>query len=361
MLIANGGAPSYSPTGHLLYVQEGNLMSAPYDRTRRELTQPPVQVVEDAPHYSLSRTGMLVYSTATQVTTSLWWVDRSGHSEILLPWARRQIHLPRLSRDNRRIVMQIRTGTDRNIWTYDMTGDALTKLTFEWSNGWPVFTPDGARVFYGSNRSGGAWDIYWKAADGTGAETPLLAQPPTHIPRAVSPNGDWLAYSESAVDTDEDLWLLPLREEGMARPFARTGAREQEPAFSPDSRWLAYVSNESGRDEVYVKPIAGDGGKWQISANGGVEPLWNPNGHEIFFRESEKVYAVDVTIGAGIAAGAPTVLFEGRYALSEVGSNYDISLDGQRFLMVDSGVAGSAPLNIVTNWSEELKRLVPTH
>jgi hypothetical protein len=112
---------------------------------------------------------------------------------------------------------------------------------------------------------------------------------------------------------------------------------------------------------VYVKPIAGDGGKWQISANGGVEPLWNPNGHEIFFRESEKVYAVDVTIGAGIAAGAPTVLFEGRYALSEVGSNYDISLDGQRFLMVDSGVAGSAPLNIVTNWSEELKRLVPTH
>lgn len=360
-LIADGGgSPSFSPTGHLLYTQEGNLMAIPFDLTGLHVTGPPVQVLEGVQYYSLSRAGLLVYSAAPQVRTALAWVDRRGRSVTLLPPAPRNILHPRLTHDNSRVVMQIQTGPDRNIWTYDIARDVLTKLTFDGSNLWPTVTPDGTRVVYASNRPGTTWDIYSKPVDGSGAETPLVVQPLMQIPRAISRDGDWLAYSETRVETGEDLWLLPLRNEATSRPFASTHAREQQPAFSPDARWLAYVSNESGHDEVYVRPMVGDAGKWQISYGGGVEPLWSPNGREIFFRDDEKTYSVNVTIGPGVAFRTPKVLFEGRYILSAVGSqNYDVSVDG-RFLMVSSGTAdATAPLNVVTNWLQELDRLVP--
>jgi serine/threonine-protein kinase len=178
----------------------------------------------------------------------------------------------------------------------------------------------------------------------------------------MSPDGRWLAFSETGSSTSEDVWLRSMSEQGVVRPLAQTRAREIEPTFSVDSRWIAYSSNESGRFEIYVKPVSDAPGKWQIvSDGGGVEPLWASSGRELFFREGEKMWAVDVASEPAFSAGKPTLLFEGPYSLSSTDSqNYDVSHDGKRFLMLRPQPSSPEPLQIVTNWFEELKRLVPT-
>jgi Tol biopolymer transport system component len=149
-----------------------------------------------------------------------------------------------------------------------------------------------------------------------------------------------------------------------AQPFLRTRFDESVPRFSPDGRWLAYISNESGQFEIYVQPYPGPGGEWQISTEGGTEPAWNPNGRELFYRSGDKMMTVDIATQPGLAAGKPRLLFQGRYQLTQGTSpNYDVSPDGQRFLMLKpSETEASAPtqINVVLNWFEELKRKVPT-
>jgi Tol biopolymer transport system component len=148
-----------------------------------------------------------------------------------------------------------------------------------------------------------------------------------------------------------------------AQPFLRTQFNEAAPRFSPDGRWLAYFSNESDRYEVYVQPYPGPGGKWQVSTEGGTEPAWNPNEHELFYRSGDKMMAVDIATQPSFTAGKPRVLFEGPYLRAPgTTTNYDLSRDGQRFLMVKrSEKAETAPtqINVVLNWFEELKRRVP--
>jgi Tol biopolymer transport system component len=360
VLVSDGGSfPQYSPSGHLLYVQSGNLMAVPFDATTLEVTGTPVVVVEGATTFGLSNTGSLVYALNPQSRATLVWVDRQGSVEPL-PASPQGYGHPKLSPDGRRILVQIQTGTDRNIWTYDIGRDAMPRLTFEGANFWPLWTPDGQRVLYASNRPKTTWDIVARAADGSGAEEAVLTRPGDQVPRSMSPNGEWLAYTEASTDTSQDIWLFPMRSKGEPRPFARTAALESEPMFSPDSRWLAYVSNESGRSEVYVRPLEG-AGKWQVSTDGGVEPRWGPNGREVFYRNGGKMYAVDVSAESAIAVGKAHLLFEGPYSLSQIGSpNYDVSRDGRRFLMLKPEAAAPPPVNIVMNWFDELKRLVPT-
>jgi serine/threonine-protein kinase len=148
-----------------------------------------------------------------------------------------------------------------------------------------------------------------------------------------------------------------------AQPFLRTPFTESAPRFSPDGHWLTYVSDESGRFETYVQPYPGPGGRWQISTEGGNEPVWNPNGRELFYRSGDKMMAVDVATQPTFAAGKPRVLFEGQYARTLFTiPNYDVTLDGQRFLMLkpsDSAEAAPTQINVVLNWFEELKRRVP--
>jgi dipeptidyl aminopeptidase/acylaminoacyl peptidase len=147
--------------------------------------------------------------------------------------------------------------------------------------------------------------------------------------------------------------------------FLSTPATEGAPRFSPDGRWMAYVSDESGRPEVYVQPYPGPGGKWQISADGGIEPLWNPNGRELFYRSSNRVLAVPVTTQPTFSAGRPTMLFEGEYLASpfpNTGVTYDVTPDGQRFLMIkDARTASATQINVVVNWFEDLRRLLPAN
>ncbi len=178
-----------------------------------------------------------------------------------------------------------------------------------------------------------------------------------------SPDGQLLAFVEVNPTTGYDIWVLRLSDR-KAQPFLRTPFNESVPRFSPDGRWLAYISNESGRYEIYVQPYPGPGGKWQISTEGGTEPIWNPNGRELFYRSGDKMMAVDIATQPSFTAGKPRVLFEGRYELSPATTpNYDVSPDGQRFLMLKPAEASEAAptqINVVLNWFEELKRRVPT-
>jgi eukaryotic-like serine/threonine-protein kinase len=247
----------------------------------------------------------------------------------------------------------------------------LTRFTFEGSlNNPAVWTPDGKRIAFSSNKEG-VQNIFWQLADGSGGLERLTTGDYAQIPMSWSPDGQLLAFFEVNPTTGYDIWVqqmgAPSAGSGQlrkAQPFLRTTFNESVPKFSPDGNWLVYVSDESGRYEIYVQPYPRPGGKLQISTEGGTEPVWNPNGRELFYRNGDKMMAVDIATQPSFAAGKPRMLFEGKYQPTPgTAPNYDVSPDGQRFLMLKpSGSAEAAPtqINVVLNWFEELKQKVPT-
>ena len=252
---------------------------------------------------------------------------------------------------------------DVQVWLHDLSQETLTRFTFEGNRNLnSVWTPDGKRIAFNSNKEGPPQRIFWQLADGSGGLERLTNGEYAQVPMSWSPDGQLLAFMENHPTTGYDIWVLRLADR-KAQPFLRTPFNESVPRFSPDGRWLAYISNESGRYEVYVQPYPGPGGKWLISTEGGTEPAWNSNGRELFYRSGDKMMAVDIATQPSFTAGKPRVLFEGRYVPTPATSpNYDVSPDGQRFLMLKpSEQEASAPtqINVVLNWFEELKRRVP--
>ena len=226
-------------------------------------------------------------------------------------------------------------------------------MTAEGINRQPVWTPDGMGIAFVSNQ----YNLYRKPADGSGEREllPTGERTRTLYPTSWSPDGQTLAFQQATAG--RDIWMLPLK--GEATSFLATSFTERSPMFSPDGRWLAYVSNESGRFEVYVQAYPGPGGKWPISIEGGNEPLWSRDGRELFYREGNKMMVVAVRTAPTFTADKPRLLFEGLY-VTDSSANYDVSLDGQRFLMIKEEGQGSQ-INVILNWFEELKRLVPTN
>jgi Tol biopolymer transport system component len=257
------------------------------------------------------------------------------------------------------VVVEIEEGS-HDIWVYELGRGTLTRLTFQFANHWPIWAPDGKRVTFRSERNGPS-NLYWKLADGSGPDERLTTSEFSEFGGSWSPDGKMLAFMGQAPATGWDIWVLELDgKTAKSRLFLQTPFSERQPAFSPDSRWLAYTSNESGRYEVYVQPYPGPGGKWQVSTEGGMEPVWARNGQELFYRNGDKMMAVAVQTRPSFTVGTAKMLFEGRYA-TPVSTNYDISADGQRFLMVKGSQQESAPtqLTVVLNWFQELKRLAP--
>jgi serine/threonine-protein kinase len=234
-------------------------------------------------------------------------------------------------------------------------------LTFEGNaNVDPVWTPDGQRIAF----KGTGNRLFWQPADGS-AGTEALTKSElagNNVPGSWSPDGQVLTFMEINPNTGYDVYTLPLKD-GKPQPFVQTPSLETAPRFSPDGHFIAYGSDESGRVEIYVRPYPGPGGKWQISSEGGMEPVWNPKGREIFYRSGNKMMAVDVTTQPAFSAGKPKMLFEGPYVPTPRSfPDYDVSPDGQRFLMLKASEQGQAPaqINVVLNWFEELKRRVPS-
>jgi serine/threonine-protein kinase len=370
-LVNVGTQPRYAPSGHLIYAQGGNLMAAPFDPQRLTVTGAEVPVVEGvlqspssgAAQYSFSAAGSLVYvSGGTQAgQRRLVWVNHSGVEQPVAAPPRAYWN-PRLSPDGRRVAVGI-ADQESQVWLYDFSGETLTRLTFEGSlNSVPTWTPDGKRIAFQSNKEG-PLNIFWQLADGSGGlERLTTTLEATNAPHSWSPDGQLLAYIELNHTTGFDISVLRLSDR-KAQPFLKTPFNESVPRFSPDGRWLAYVSDESGHWEIYVQPYPGPGGKWQISTGGGTEPVWNPNGRELFYRSGEKMMAVDVATQPSFAAGKPRVLFEGQYLPTPITfPNYDVSPDGKRFLMLEESerATSATQINVVLNWFEELKRRVPT-
>jgi eukaryotic-like serine/threonine-protein kinase len=353
--------PSYAPTGHLVYTQGTNLMAAPFDSQRLALTGAAVPAIENVLplQFSFSSTGTLVYAPGSVETRQLKlvWVDRKG-TEQAVPAPPHNYVLPRISPDGRRVAASIEEADDQ-IWVYDLGRGTLTRLTFEGNaNVDPIWTPDGKKIVFKGNQS----RLFWQPADGSGPAQELTKSELTrnNAPGSFSPDGQVLVFMGN--NPTFDIFTLAVKD-GKPQPFVQTPANETAPRFSPDGRFIVYASNESGRFEIYVRPYPGPGGKWQISTAGGTEPVWNPKGRELFYREENKMMALDVTTQGAFSAGKPKILFEGPYVPSPRSfQDYDVSPDGQRFLMLKANeqapVAGQ--IAVVLNWFEELKQKVPT-
>ena len=222
-----------------------------------------------------------------------------------------------------------------------------------------MWTPDGKRIAFRHTLSGYR-NLSWKPADGSGDEERLTTSENNQTAASFAPDGKWLAFWETDPATGTDIWLLPLSGDRKPQVFLKTRFAEYNPQFSPDGQWLAYVSNESGRNEIYVRRFPDSGAKWQLSTDGGLAPVWSRNGQELFYRSADKTMVVDVRTRP--AFGSPSLLFEARYPVSPTGvSGYDVFPDGRRFLRPQQlePEQAATQVNVVINWFEDVKRRVP--
>ena len=371
IVLAGGGHGRYVPTGHLVFGHGGSLLAAPFEMQARKLSAPAVPVVEGvlmdyttgAAQFTFSDSGALAYIPGGMVKAndSLVLVNRVGAAEPLGGPHAYFFEDPSVSPDGQRIALRVAKAND-DIHVYDVQRGTLARLTFESGNEWrPVWTPDGTRLAY-SAASGAALNIFWKAADGSGPPERIVRGDRLRYPSSFSPDGKILAFVDIDPVTGPDIWTVPLEGNREAQPFLRTAFREILPVFSPDGRWMAYASDESGDMQVYVVRFPEGATKRQISRDGGTAPQWAPNGKELFYRHGERLMVVDVPLEPSQASGKPQVLFESRFKVpTSLAPGYGVMPDGERFVFVKPGAPEPVrEIVVVLNWFEDLKRRVPT-
>jgi serine/threonine-protein kinase len=385
VILEEGTDARYVPTGHLLYALGDTLLAVPFDVERLAVTGGPVPLVEGvgrapggltgAAHFAVSSDGALVYvptdALGEQLRT-LVWVDRQEREEPLKapPYP---YFDPRLSPDGTRVALD-RSDEEDDIWIFDLVRASLTRLTFGKAIEFPpIWTANGQAVLFSSGQVGfgGSRNLFRLAADGTGTPEQLTQGPAGHIPYAVTLDGTGLIFGEqklmaAGLSNPMDIMLLPLVGERNPQPLIQTPFREGNAEISPDGRYLAYQSNESGRDEIFVVPFPNvNAGKWPVSTSGGKQPLWAHNGRELFYVSMDALMSVPVVTSGTFKAGAPAKLLGGPYVYLNGPRQYDVSRDDLRFLLMKPSTATNEPttsarLIFVQHWFEELKRRVPT-
>jgi eukaryotic-like serine/threonine-protein kinase len=304
-------------------------------------------------------TGSFVYVSggARAGERTFAWVDRKG-IEQPLQFPPNGYQHPSLSPDGQRVVVGIDEGNSSDVWVYYLRRGTRDRITFGAQNSFPVWTSDGNKVTFTSNKAGGRTNLFWKTADSNSSEEQLATSENPQVPGSWSPDGETLAFTENDPATGLDIWTVSLKNGGKPRRFLGTPFREGNPAFSLDGRWIAYQSNQTGQDEVYVEPFPGPGRKELVSPEGGTEPVWSRDGRELFYRSGDKMMVVATTFKPTFQAAKPEVLFERPYFRNSP-RNYDVTSDG-RFLMIKESEVEATQISLVLSWFEDLKRLVPT-
>ena len=329
LLVEDGRAQGYASTRHLIYFLDAAIFAVPFDAQNLEVLGGPASVIENVsrleipqsvPHFSLSDNGTIAYisSENASLERSLVWVDRDGRNTVPLGADPADYGLPRISPEGTKVAVEILARGDRHIWVYDLERESWSQFTFEGSSRvsgdrGPVWTRDGSRIAFMSDRQPPN-DIYWKPADGSGEAELLLEQDFHLVPVSWSPDDDVLAFYLIDPETQRDIWTLQVNDAAAKpEPFLAGPADERAPAFSPGGNWIAYVSDETGRDEVWVKPYPSTSGGQRRISTGSVEPVWSHDGRELFFRTIEgDMMAVQVDVGTPFTFEPPRKLFDGR-------------------------------------------------
>jgi eukaryotic-like serine/threonine-protein kinase len=358
-----GGYPRYVRQGFLVVADAKGVISAvPFDAGKLKARGAAVPITDlgaspdGDQNLGVSRSGQFAYQAFPVAGSRLMLVDRNGTARDAGSDTG-FYNAPRLSPDGRRVVMARYTDinfTSEDIWVLDLKQHTRTRLTFDTTASWPVWSPDGRRIAYGRALNDSTTNIFWLPADGSGTRERLLEAPGRWWPFGFDPGGHHLIYHGLArAGASAEIRALEVGSEKPSSVLLASKFHNYDPSLSPDGRWMAYMSDESGRFEVYVRPYPGPGGRWQVSLEGGTEPRWSGTGREIFYRNGEQMMAAVVTTQPGFEVGARTPLFSGAYTqLQGLVTNYDVTRDGQTFLMLQSVQGAEQSLEVTLNWFE---------
>lgn len=375
-LVEGGTHPRYSPSGHLLYARDGKILAVRLDPHQLEVSGQPFTVLEGVlmsrnsgvANYDVSASGDLAYfpGAVDKGERTLVWVDRNGNPEPLKLSQRAYLH-PRISPDMRQLAIEIE-GPNHNFYVYDFVRDVLSQMTTDGVSHWPLWSSDGTQLVY---RSGpmGAFKMWQISADRSRPASQLPGTGVSQSAESWSPDGHALAYTATTPEAGSHIMVESLDGGHESHPFADIKGSAGSAKFSPDGRWLAYCSNETKRPQVYVEAFPGPGPKIQVSNDGGTDPVWKRTGGELYFRNGDKMMAVVVSTTPTFTAQHPRTLWEGRYSHGmstscgppgATSSNYDVTADGQRFLMIKDvapDTAVSKQIVVVLGWADEVNRL----
>jgi eukaryotic-like serine/threonine-protein kinase len=365
-----GSNPHYVDQGYLIYamigaggggtggmVGSGTLMTVPFDPDRLAVLGPPAPVTDSVQVGIVSRTaklgispgGTIAFASGSIGMSTIVSVGRDG-SVSELGTDERFYQAPRLSPDGRRLAMYvIDTGTD--IWVYDLAGKTLSRLTFDGSARFPIWTPDGHAIVY--TRTGNGLDLARVPSDGSAPAEALLTAGLDQYSGDFAPDGRTMVIREN-IGGRRRIATVALDSTPAAEPLIDSGFDNHSPSLSPDGHWVAYVSNEAGRSEVYVRPFPGLGGKWQVSRDGGTEPRWSPTGQEIFFRSGDAMMTAAVQAGATFVPGEVREIFRLVATSNPVYANYDVTRDGNSFIMARATGTGTQTFKVLLNWFDNL-------
>lgn len=370
-------AAAYAPPGYLLFVSQAVLLANRFDPIRGVVSNDPQPLAQSVGvnafargGFSVSEAGVLAYRVgATTGGRQLVWVDRTGKTlSVVVPPQDTALARPELAPGGRQVAVGREVQGNADVWLVEVARGIASRFTFDAAvDRGPVWSPDAARIIFGSSRKGRT-DLFEKPVNGATDEQPLLVTPQDKAPLDWSPDGKFLLYAAQDPKTQSDLWALPLVGEHKPFPIVQTTFDEVQGQFSPDGRWVAYTSDEAGRYEIYVRPFPGPGGKWQVSTGGGIYPRWRRDGRELFYvAPDNRMMAAPIEVASDartLSPGAAVALFPSRLVTGgNVGiggfaskAEYAVTRDGRFLMNVTAEESAASPITIVQNWTALLKK-----